>query len=61
MLQEVQATLPAPIPTLALNIPDDIEDGFGTCYLALSPEQEVAQAAKYLANELPVPAYPRAK
>ncbi|QIA62512.1 YraN family protein [Vibrio astriarenae] len=51
MLQEAQATLPAPIPTLALNIPDDIEDGFGTCYLALSPEQEVAQAAKYLANE----------
>ncbi|MDN2482006.1 penicillin-binding protein activator [Vibrio agarivorans] len=51
MLQEIQGSLPTPIPTLALNIPEDIETGYGTCYLALSPEQEVAQAAKYLAEE----------
>ncbi|MGL6261614.1 penicillin-binding protein activator [Vibrio sp. WXL103] len=51
MLQDVQDTLPKPIPTLSLNIPEDIEPGFGTCYLALSPEQEVAQAAKYFAEQ----------
>ncbi|NAX23212.1 penicillin-binding protein activator [Vibrio sp. V39_P1S14PM300] len=47
-LQREQSSLPAPIPTLALNIPDQLEDGPGVCYLALSPEQEVAQAAKHL-------------
>ena len=36
------------IPNLALNIPDRIQPKTNTCYLALSPEQEVAQAAKYL-------------
>ncbi|MDR9829468.1 penicillin-binding protein activator [Vibrio sp. FNV 38] len=51
MLQDVQDTLPTPISTLSLNIPEDIEPGFATCYLALSPEQEVAQAAKHLAQE----------
>ncbi|GEM74232.1 penicillin-binding protein activator [Vibrio sagamiensis] len=36
------------IPNLALNIPDAIQPETDTCYFALSPEQEVAQAAKYL-------------
>ncbi|HAS8359035.1 TPA: YraN family protein [Vibrio vulnificus] len=36
------------IPSLALNIPDDLQAGTGICYLTLSPEQEVAQAAKHL-------------
>ncbi|EVU19652.1 lppC lipofamily protein, partial [Vibrio parahaemolyticus V-223/04] len=36
------------IPALALNIPEDVQPGTDICYLALSPEQEVAQAAKYL-------------
>jgi len=36
------------IPALALNIPEDVQPGTDMCYLALSPEQEVAQAAKYL-------------
>lgn len=36
------------IPSLALNIPDELQTGSGICYLALSPEQEVAQAAKHL-------------
>ncbi|WP_162062480.1 penicillin-binding protein activator [Vibrio taketomensis] len=40
-----------PIPMLALNIPDEIQPGTGICYLALSPEQEVAQAAKHLYNQ----------
>ncbi|MGR5471429.1 penicillin-binding protein activator, partial [Vibrio astriarenae] len=35
------------IPALALNIPEDVQPGTNMCYLALSPEQEVAQAAKY--------------
>lgn len=39
------------IPSLALNIPDDLVEGTDICYLALSPEQEVAQAAKHLAAE----------
>ncbi|MGF1722174.1 penicillin-binding protein activator [Vibrio kyushuensis] len=47
-LEEIQANLAYHIPTLALNIPEHLEVGTGTCYLALSPEQEVAQAAKYL-------------
>jgi len=37
-----------PLPMLALNIPDELETGTSVCYLALSPEQEVAQAAKHL-------------
>lgn len=39
------------IPSLALNIPDTIQAGTGVCYVALSPEQEVAQAAKHLFAE----------
>ncbi|MBE4592639.1 penicillin-binding protein activator [Vibrio navarrensis] len=39
------------IPSLALNIPDTIQPGTGICYVALSPEQEVAQAAKHLFAE----------
>ncbi|WP_322803580.1 penicillin-binding protein activator [Vibrio alfacsensis] len=39
------------IPALALNIPEDVQPGTNMCYLALSPEQEVAQAAKYLFSQ----------
>ncbi|ENQ8700235.1 penicillin-binding protein activator [Vibrio harveyi] len=39
------------IPTLALNIPEEVQAGTDMCYLALSPEQEVAQAAKYLFSQ----------
>ena len=39
------------IPALALNIPEDVQPDTDMCYLALSPEQEVAQAAKYLFNQ----------
>jgi uncharacterized protein len=37
-----------PLPMLALNIPDNITAKTNTCYIALSPEQEVAQAARHL-------------
>ncbi len=47
-LQQISRDNGYTIPTLALNIPDQIETGDSTCYLALSPEQEVAQAAKHL-------------
>ncbi|OAJ92165.1 penicillin-binding protein activator [Vibrio bivalvicida] len=50
-LQQAQANFVNPLPTLALNIPDEIQAGNSTCYLALSPEQEVAQAAKHLAQQ----------
>lgn len=50
-LQQAQASFTNPLPTLALNIPDEVEAGNNTCYLALSPEQEVAQAAKHLAKQ----------
>ncbi|KJY82225.1 penicillin-binding protein [Vibrio galatheae] len=50
-LQQAQANFTNPLPTLALNIPDEIQIGNNTCYLALSPEQEVAQAAKHLAQQ----------
>ncbi|MDF2153308.1 penicillin-binding protein activator [Vibrio sp. CAU 1672] len=39
------------IPALALNIPEQIQPGLDLCYLTLSPEQEVAQAAKYLFSQ----------
>ncbi|MGP8307053.1 penicillin-binding protein activator [Vibrio sp. YIC-376] len=39
------------IPALALNIPEEVQPGSNICYLALSPEQEVAQAAKYLFSQ----------
>ncbi|NVD07414.1 YraN family protein [Vibrio sp. JPW-9-11-11] len=50
-LQAAQTSFSQPLPTLALNIPEDIQAGNNTCYLALSPEQEVAQAAKHLAKQ----------
>ncbi|WP_217512599.1 penicillin-binding protein activator [Vibrio metschnikovii] len=50
-LQTFQKKRGQAIPTLALNIPDKIEPSSTTCYLTLSPEQEVAQAAKYLFSQ----------
>lgn len=50
-LQQAQASFTHSLPTLALNIPDEVQVGNNTCYLALSPEQEVAQAAKHLAEQ----------
>lgn len=55
-VEKLQATLDGSetgvkIPALALNIPEDVQPGTDMCYLALSPEQEVAQAAKYLFNQ----------
>ncbi|ODS10388.1 penicillin-binding protein activator [Vibrio scophthalmi] len=47
-LQQAQTTTGHPLPMLALNIPDEVMPGSNICYLALSPEQEVAQAAKHL-------------
>ncbi len=46
---EIEASAGGPmIPALALNIPEHLQPGGNICYLTLSPEQEVAQAAKYL-------------
>lgn len=39
------------IPALALNIPEEVQAGSNICYLALSPEQEAAQAAKHLFSQ----------
>lgn len=50
-LQQFQQSRGQTLPTLALNIPDQIDTAAGTCYLALSPEQEVAQAAKHLFSQ----------
>ncbi|RSD32239.1 penicillin-binding protein activator [Vibrio pectenicida] len=50
-LTQAQSTFSSPLPTLALNIPDNLEPGNNTCYLALSPEQEVSQAAKHLYSQ----------
>ncbi|EKO3860912.1 penicillin-binding protein activator [Vibrio harveyi] len=55
-VEKLQATLDGTetgvkIPTLALNIPEEVQAGTDMCYLALSPEQEVAQAAKYLFSQ----------
>ncbi|UQA49359.1 penicillin-binding protein activator [Vibrio sp. ED002] len=55
-VEKLQATLDGSetgvkIPALALNIPEEVQPGTDMCYLALSPEQEVAQAAKYLFNQ----------
>lgn len=49
-LQQAQQSSETPIPALALNIPTDIEPSQMMCYLTLSPEQEVAQAAQHLAK-----------
>jgi outer membrane PBP1 activator LpoA protein len=40
-----------PLPMLALNIPENITAKTNTCYIALSPEQEIAQAARHLHDE----------
>ena len=50
-LTQAQSSFSQPVPTLALNIPDNLEPGNNTCYLALSPEQEVSQAAKHLYSQ----------
>ncbi|MEQ3494140.1 penicillin-binding protein activator [Vibrio sp. SSH13-20] len=55
-VEKLQATLDGSetgvkIPTLALNIPEEVQAGTDMCYLALSPEQEVAQAAKHLFSQ----------
>ncbi|MCG7488751.1 penicillin-binding protein activator [Vibrio sp. Of14-4] len=50
-LTQAQSSFSQPLPTLALNIPDNLESGNNTCYLALSPEQEVSQAAKHLYSQ----------
>ncbi|KHD24402.1 penicillin-binding protein [Vibrio caribbeanicus] len=50
-LQRAEENFAKPMPMLALNIPEEIEASTSTCYLALSPEQEVAQAAKHLAKQ----------
>ncbi len=50
-LQQIQSDAGQSIPMLALNIPDELIEGSDVCYLTLSPEQEVAQAAKYLASQ----------
>jgi|GEM_PF-683067 len=50
-LQQIQDSAGQSIPMLALNIPDQLVEGSDVCYLTLSPEQEVAQAAKYLAAQ----------
>ncbi|WP_208623258.1 penicillin-binding protein activator [Vibrio hangzhouensis] len=49
-LQEAQRDSETPIPVLALNIPNELEPSHMMCYLTLSPEQEVAQAASHLAE-----------
>ncbi len=50
-LQQAEQNFVTPVPMLALNIPDDIKPSTHTCYLALSPEQEVAEGARYLAKQ----------
>ncbi|RTZ16023.1 YraN family protein [Vibrio aquaticus] len=50
-LQQAFADSNSNISALALNIPDEIVPGTNVCYLALSPEQEVAQAAKHLSAQ----------
>lgn len=47
-LQQAQKGHKDAIPALALNIPTQLEPDTKLCYLALSPEQEVEQAAKHL-------------
>ncbi|RJX74414.1 YraN family protein [Vibrio sinensis] len=50
-LQSVLNESGSTLPMLALNIPEDLQYGNNTCYLSLSPDQEVAQAAKHLFKE----------
>ncbi|WCE29275.1 penicillin-binding protein activator [Vibrio sp. SCSIO 43137] len=51
LVQEIQTEQQLNIPMLALNFPDQIDSSMNTCYLTLSPEQEVEQAAKHLFAE----------
>ncbi|PWI34673.1 YraN family protein [Vibrio albus] len=50
-LQAIQNEKEYRIPMLALNFPDDINVDSETCYLTLSPEQEVAQGARHLFSQ----------
>ncbi|MDB1122987.1 penicillin-binding protein activator [Vibrio algarum] len=50
-LTMIQSERAQKIPTLALNIPNETDPTFNTCYLTLSPEQEVEQAAKHLFSQ----------
>ena len=47
-LQNQQKDKESRIPMLALNFPEELDAGTDFCYLTLSPEQEVAQAARHL-------------
>jgi len=47
-ISEMQSSHAEKISMLALNIPDELDTTFNTCYLTLSPEQEVEQAAKHI-------------
>ena len=50
-LQNQQAGKENRIPMLALNFPEELDPGADFCYLTLSPEQEVAQAARHLFSQ----------
>lgn len=51
VVQNIQLAQQKLVPMLALNLPDDINPEVNSCYLALSPEQEVQQAAKHLFSQ----------
>ncbi|WED21447.1 penicillin-binding protein activator [Vibrio sp. JC009] len=50
-MQQLQSQKAASTPMLALNLPNELDTSAGTCYLTLSPEQEVTQAAEYLTEK----------
>ncbi|WP_375751388.1 penicillin-binding protein activator [Vibrio sp. HN007] len=50
-IQAMQETRENKIPMLALNFPEELAENPQYCYLTLSPEQEVSQAAKHLTEE----------
>ncbi len=50
-VQLIQAEQENTMPMLALNFPDEIDPSMNACYLTLSPEQEVQQAAKHLFSQ----------
>lgn len=50
-LTALQETSTTKVPVLALNIPDVLDSTHNTCYLTLSPEQEVEQAATHLFDQ----------
>lgn len=47
-LSTSQQELGKKVPSLALNLPNEVEPSMENCYISLSPEQEVEQAAKHL-------------